>query len=159
MSAPPSAAFALASALRKRRRKKSGATRKTSGERKTDIVLSPTQKQGQRWEDKAADFLQQQGLGILARNLRCKAGEIDLIAMEPDGTLVFIEVRQRSLNSFGRAADTVNHAKQQRLVRAAHFILPLISARFLHSKTPACRFDVMGYDGAELIWLKAAFHT
>lgn len=150
--------FTLAKAARKRRRKRSGGNRPPTAREGNEHLLSPTQKRGLRWEEKAADFLQQQGLAILARNLRCKAGEVDLIALEPEGTLVFVEVRQRMSGTFGRAADTVTNAKQQRIVRTARYLLPMITARFLRGKTPRCRFDVMGYDGPELTWLKAAFH-
>lgn len=157
MNGTPSTAFTLAQAARKRKRPAS--RRQRPRQQGAEVVLSPTQKRGRHWEDKAADYLAQQGLALLARNLSCKAGEIDLIALERDGTLVFVEVRQRRSPRFGRAGDTVNHAKQRRLIRAAYWLLPGITARFLAGRPPACRFDVIGFDDGELTWLKAAFQA
>ena len=156
MNGTPPTAFALAQAARRRRRKRPVSQRQRPRQQGADVVLSPTQKRGRHWEDKAADFLVQQGLALLARNLSCKAGEIDLVALERDGTLVFIEVRQRRSPRFGRAGDTVNHAKQRRLIRAACWLLPGITAGFLAGRPTACRFDVIGFDNGALTWLKAA---
>jgi putative endonuclease len=159
MNGTPTNAFTLAQAARRRRRKRPAGQRQRPRQQGSEIVLSPTQKRGRHWEDKAADFLAQQGLALLARNLNCKAGEIDLVALERDGTLVFIEVRQRRSPRFGRAGDTVNYAKQQRLIRAACWLLPGIRARFLAGRSPVCRFDIIGFDNGELTWLKAAFQA
>ena len=57
-------------------------------------------------EDLAARYLQVRGLKILARNLRCKAGELDLVCLD-DGVLVVIEVRQRGSVEFGGALGSV----------------------------------------------------
>ena len=48
----------------------------------------------------AAEYLRIRGLEILARNLRCKAGEIDLVCVD-GGVLAIIEVRQRESADFG----------------------------------------------------------
>lgn len=159
MSTPLENAFALAADARRRRRKsRRKPTTGTTGDR-TNALLSPTQKVGLRWEECAADFLQRQGLAILARNLCCKLGEIDLIALDPAGTLIFIEVRQRQSRSHGRAADTVTLAKQQRLIRTAQYLLPRIARSYLHGRMPTCRFDVIGYDGSSPTWIKSAFNA
>ncbi|MFX7820786.1 YraN family protein, partial [Acinetobacter baumannii] len=73
-------------------------------------------------EDAALVYLQQQGLRLLERNWRCKAGEIDLI-MQDDATLVFVEVRRRKNDRFGGAAASVTWHKQQKLIRAAQWYL------------------------------------
>lgn len=108
-------------------------------------------------EDAALAHLQRAGLRLVERNYRVaagparRAGEVDLIMREPDGTLVFIEVRARADASHGGAAASVTARKQQRLIYAAqHYLLR-------HASPPPCRFDVVAIDGAELSWLQGAF--
>src|SRR5699024_1446954 len=69
----------------------------------TWLAVSPSQRRGKYAEIKAVHWLQQQKLTILTTNLRCKFGEIDIVAKE-HGILVFIEVRSRSYRHFGDAA-------------------------------------------------------
>ena len=71
---------------------------------------------GARAEDLCAELLRKAGLRILARNWRCRQGEIDLVA-EEDGTLVFAEVRLRRDARFGGAAESVTAAKRPRWSR------------------------------------------
>lgn len=80
-----------------------------------------------------------------------RAGEVDLVMREPDGTLVFVEVRARADGRAGGAAASITAAKRRRLLLAArHFLL-----RYEH--LPPCRFDVVAIDGDRLQWLRAAF--
>ncbi|MDO8350390.1 MAG: YraN family protein [Gallionella sp.] len=106
--------------------------------------------QAERW---AAEYLQQQGLKPVTQNYRSRFGEIDLI-MQDGVTLVFIEVRQRSSTRFGGAAASIDHHKQQRLIRTAqHYLANL-------GRIPPCRFDVVLMDDADGLnaeWLKNAF--
>ncbi len=89
---------------------------------------------------------------MVAQNIRCKVGEIDLIAW--DGPiLVFIEVRYRRKSSFGQALDSVGLAKQLRIRRAAMWWLQ----RYHKEGLPACRFDVVAFDGSRASWVKDAF--
>lgn len=65
------------------------------------------------------------GLGwrVLARNYRLRGGELDLVCSEADGTVVFVEVRQRSSLRFGGAAESLDARKLTRLRRTAdHFL-------------------------------------
>lgn len=101
--------------------------------------------------------LQKQGLRLVERNYRVaagpsrRAGEVDLILRERDGTLVFVEVRARASSSFGGAAASVTPAKQRRLIYAAqHYLMRM-------NTPPPCRFDVVAVEGAEIEWLKGAF--
>lgn len=94
---------------------------------------------------------------LLERNYRVaagpsrRAGEVDLILRDRDGTLVFVEVRARADASHGGAAASVTARKQQSLIYAArHYLLR-------HASPPPCRFDVVAIDGNELTWLQAAF--
>lgn len=108
-------------------------------------------------EDAALVHLQRAGLRLLERNYRVaagpgrRAGEVDLILLDRDGTLVFVEVRARTSASHGGAAASVTARKQQRLIYAAqHYLLR-------HASPPPCRFDVVAIDASELTWLQGAF--
>lgn len=113
-----------------------------------------TKAAGDAAEDRALAHLLGHGLRLVARNYRTPGrggGEIDLVLREADGTLVFVEVRQRSGRAFGGAAASVLPAKQRRIILAArHFIARLPSP-------PPCRFDVVALEGDGVQWLRAAF--
>jgi putative endonuclease len=112
---------------------------------------------GRQAEELARRLLERRGLRLLERNYRWargpsrRAGEIDLVFQEPDGTLVFVEVRARRGNAAGGAAASVDAAKRARLVRAATAYLSRLP------RLPPCRFDVVAIDGEQVEWLKAAF--
>ncbi len=91
-------------------------------------------------ESRAADYLAAQGLAIVARNVRSRFGEIDLVARDGD-VLVFVEVRLRSGGAFGGAAASITRAKQSRLVAAARIYIANLSHE------PPCRFDAVLFDG------------
>jgi putative endonuclease len=102
-------------------------------------------------ENRAERLLVAAGLHILQRNYRCRHGEIDLIAQD-GGTLVFVEVRSRSRQDFGSAAESVTTTKQRRIIAAARHYLSTLP------RLPACRFDVVTLDaGGEPVWIKSAF--
>jgi putative endonuclease len=106
---------------------------------------------GQSAESCAADFLQARGLKLVARNWRCRFGEIDLV-MQDGATLVFVEVRLRSRSDFGGAAASVTPAKQKKLLAAARQYLATLKT------LPPCRFDVVALTGsAAPEWIKDAF--
>jgi len=107
---------------------------------------------GQHAENLAALFLQQQGLKLVARNYRCRFGEIDLIARDGK-TLVFVEVRMRASDQFGGAAASITAGKRHKLLRTARHYLAGAT------RTPACRFDALLVNGADnsVEWLKNAF--
>ena len=92
---------------------------------------------GRQGEDAAAEFLRSSGLRILARNFRTRYGEIDIIAEEGD-TLVFVEVKARTSDKFGRGGASVGAAKQKKIINTA--------ALYLQQKNitdKSCRFDVL----------------
>ena len=83
---------------------------------------------GDRGEELAADFLRgTAGMVVLARNWRCKIGEIDIVALEEEGThttLVFCEVKTRSGLGFGAPLEAITHQKLRRLRHlAAHWLI------------------------------------
>lgn len=107
-------------------------------------------------ERRAEQWLCQQGLTLVQRNAQCRLGEIDLIMRDQD-QLVFVEVRTRFCSRFGGAAASVDWRKQQKLVRAARYLL----SRNPHWSLLPCRFDVIAYEGdsesTPPIWYKDAF--
>ncbi|WP_276808636.1 YraN family protein [Castellaniella defragrans] len=119
---------------------------------------SPTQRQGRAAEARAARHLEARGVRILAVNLRCRAGEIDLVARE-GAVLLFIEVRERRNPVFGGAAASVNRSKQARLIRAAHHFLPRLARLHFGGATPACRFDVVAFEADRPRWIRDAFRA
>jgi putative endonuclease len=116
-----------------------------------------TKARGDAAEALALAYLQGQGLTLLARNYRValgpsrRAGEVDLIMRECDGTLVFIEVRARADTRRGGAAASVTPTKQRHVLRAAQHYLQRLNV------LPPCRFDVVALDGGQLEWLRGAF--
>ena len=70
-----------------------------------------------RWgEQLAADHLSAGGMRVLARNWRDgRRGELDLVGQEPDGTVVFVEVKTRGGHGYGEPAEAVGRVKAARL--------------------------------------------
>ena len=112
---------------------------------------------GAEAEDRALAHLLRQGLVLVVRNHRvargpgARAGEVDLVMRDRDGTLVFVEVRARGSARFGGAAASIDGRKRARIVFAAQSYL----RRF--AVLPPCRFDVVAVDGDRIEWLRAAF--
>jgi len=70
---------------------------------------------GRYGEGLAAQHLAAAGMTVLDRNWRCREGELDLVARDRDGTLVFCEVKTRSSTAFGEPAEAVGRVKARRL--------------------------------------------
>jgi putative endonuclease len=77
---------------------------------------------GARAEERAAQLLLAAGFRILARNFRCRMGEIDIIARRAN-LLIIAEVRLRSSDAFGGAAASVTGRKRARIVRTTRYLL------------------------------------
>lgn len=107
---------------------------------------------GTTQEERAAEFLEQKGMQIIARNYRIRSGEIDLIGT--DGAyLVFVEVKYRADERMGSPLEAVDARKQQTIIRTArHFMM-----RFGYSQDTPCRFDVVGITGDKIEHIKNAF--
>jgi putative endonuclease len=107
----------------------------------------------------AAQYLQSHGVTILASNLRCRAGELDLVCLD-GAVLAIVEVRQRIRSDFGGALASVDARKQRKLIRAT---------QFFWQRTPSwrphrMRFDVIGVEGLpdgthQIHWIKDAFRV
>ena len=107
---------------------------------------------GAQAEALAATFLERRGLKVLARNYRCRMGEIDLVAQD-GATVVFVEVRSRTSSAFGGARASITSAKRQRLLKAARHYLSRLGT------LPRCRFDALLVEGdpPRIEWLRDAF--
>ncbi|MGP5214428.1 YraN family protein [Psychrobacter immobilis] len=133
-------------------------------------LTSPKQRQGSLFEQQACEFLQLQGLILIAQNWQQpKVGELDLIMLETGSawsTLIFIEVRQRQRSGFGGAALSVTASKQRKVIKTAQYFLQ----QHPEYEDYDCRFDVIAYDtvgthiktsGQNIAnqpqWLKGAF--
>ena len=112
-----------------------------------------------RWgEELAAEHLVAVGMQVLARNWTCPEGELDLVARDVDGTVVFVEVKTRAGIGFGQPAEAVGRLKARKL--------RTLACRWLLAHRPPgateLRFDVIGIVGrpgqpARLEHLRAAF--
>jgi putative endonuclease len=92
---------------------------------------------GNRSERAAAKHLRSLGYKIVARNFRCKIGELDLVALDGK-TVVFAEVRSTEHAKTERPALSVDLAKQKRLTQLALYFLQ--RKKLLNH---AARFDVL----------------
>ncbi len=115
---------------------------------------------GRYGEQCAADHLAAAGLEILARNWRCRAGELDIVAR--DGSqLVFVEVKTRSSLAFGTPAEAVDRTKSARIRQLA--LRWIMAQRELGEPVfwSALRFDVVsvvrGRAGLEIAHLEGVF--
>ena len=96
------------------------------------------------WEDEAARRLEAKGYKILARNVRTRRSDLDIVAL--DGCdVVFVEVKARASDDFGGPAEAIDRKKRMRLVSAAKEFLVRE-----HWFDRPCRFD------AVLIWIDSS---
>ncbi|MHC4711962.1 MAG: YraN family protein [Planctomycetota bacterium] len=95
------------------------------------------EKPGNFWEGEAAEFLRKEGYRIIARNIRMRRGEIDIIA-DDGNEIVFVEVKQRGTLEFGGGEYAIGRKKRRRLLSAAKEYL----ARERLFDQP-CRFDTV----------------
>jgi len=94
-------------------------------------------KLARKGEKLAARFLRKCGYRLLARNYRCPAGEIDIIALDAE-TLVFVEVKTRRSEAAADIEQAVTPAKQRQLARVARY--------YVHERgaeARPCRFDIL----------------
>ena len=88
-------------------------------------------------EEEAVEYLKGKGYKILERNYSTKVGEIDVIAQDGE-YIVFVEVKRRSDDRYGRALEAVTPAKITKIVRCAEWYLSS------HRKYNAdVRFDIV----------------
>lgn len=106
---------------------------------------------GTAYEDRAAEFLKENGLTILERNYRNRRGEIDIVAR--DGIyLVFCEVKYRKNAAYGYPAEAVTPHKQHIITEVAKYYL--LTHQQMNSYV---RFDVIAILGDSIDWIRNAF--
>ncbi|MDR3287995.1 MAG: YraN family protein [Peptococcaceae bacterium] len=113
---------------------------------------------GRAGEDYAAQLVARSGLKIIERNYRCPRGEMDLIALDKERTLVFVEVRTRSSGRAGWGEESVTAAKMKRMRLIANYYLLDRGYR----DWPPLRFDLVALrwreqGEPESRWLQAIF--
>lgn len=106
---------------------------------------------GHAGEVKAAEFLKEKKYKILARNFRTRIGEIDIIAEDGD-TVVFVEVKTRSDDSFGSPSEAVGYKKREKYFMVAEEYL-LKEGR----ENAPCRFDVIEIRDGQINHIENAF--
>jgi putative endonuclease len=111
-----------------------------------------TRSKGRQGENEAADYLVSIGYNIISRNYQTKRGEIDCIAQDQAGTLVFVEVKAAMSERFGHPAFWVTRAKQRTIATLARLYL----AEHNITSRP-CRFDVITIYKGKLEHIKNAF--
>ncbi|CAH9019337.1 YraN family protein [Candidatus Nitrosacidococcus sp. I8] len=118
--------------------------------------MSKNTNRGIQAERLACDHLLAHGLSLIQRNYRCPYGEIDLI-MEDRDSLIFVEVRYRTHDSFGSALESITTTKQHKIIATAQHYLQQMKII-----DKPCRFDAIGITpkqetNSRIIWLVNAF--
>ena len=112
---------------------------------------------GRAGEDLAAAWYEARGYEVLARNWRCREGELDLIARR-GGLVVFCEVKARSSAAFGLPAEAVGPLKQARLRRlAALWFADRSRSSSGRASGGRARFDVVSVLAGQVEVIEAAF--
>ncbi len=103
-------------------------------------MLNASQRLGRRGEDRAVRFLESLGWEVLERNWRCREGEVDIVAHDPESdALVVVEVKTRSGTDYGSPLEAITFAKVMRLRQLA-----AIYAREHRSRARLLRVDAIG---------------
>lgn len=118
------------------------------------MVWLSKRQSGEHYETLAEQYLIRQGLSSIERNFHSKGGELDLI-MQEGTTIVFIEVRYRSNQHYGHAAETVTQSKMHKLIKTANVWL-MEQGKSAH--TTDFRFDLVALhqQGKQIEWIKNA---
>lgn len=121
-----------------------------------DIRRVLPRERGKAAETQACRFLVNQGLELIARNYRCRSGEIDLIMRDGQST-VFVEVRYRGNTHFASGAETIDRRKQSKLsATAMHYLQSHPDAAAYPARFDVVAIDVKRGDG-RLEWICNAF--
>ena len=112
---------------------------------------------GRLWESRAATYLEEHGLSVIARGYRCRLGELDLVCRD-DRQLVIVEVRARSRGALCSAVESIDVHKRRRIVQATRHLL----MRHAEWQAAMIRFDVVAFDAIDapepqIRWIRNAF--
>ena len=105
---------------------------------------------GKRAEDAAAAYVAGLGMRVVARNVRGRGGEIDIVALDGE-TVVFIEVKARASRAFGSALAAVDTRKRGRIRAIAEDYLQVVAPR------ARARFDVLTVEQRTMTLHRNAF--
>lgn len=84
------------------------------------MALTPkASKLGETGEQYVSDYLMKTGNQILSRNWRIREGELDIVAIDRDGLIIFVEVKTRSSIAFGDPLESISHKRLIRIQRLA----------------------------------------
>jgi putative endonuclease len=108
---------------------------------------------GRRGEDAVQRYLEERGYRVLERNYRNHHREVDIIASKGD-VLAFVEVKSRTSGEYGSGIESVNEAKQRRIISVARSYM---YRRGLHNIN--VRFDVASIRGEEIQYIEGAFQV
>lgn len=110
---------------------------------------------GRRGEEIGASFLARRGYQILARNYRCRYGEIDIIAAK-DAKISFVEVKTRTSGDYGSPGAAVTYPKQQKIKSTALTFLQ--EQAIFYQELSFDVLEILVEDGlAKLRWLPGCF--
>lgn len=107
---------------------------------------------GRTYEEKAAEYLKQQGVRLIVSNFRCRQGEIDLVGIH-EHCLVFFEVKYRKDGRCGMPEEAVGVNKQKKICRTSDYFR-ISNKQYQQMQV---RFDVIAVMGEEITWYKNAF--
>lgn len=107
---------------------------------------------GNKYENLACEFLLSNNVKVIDRNFRNRFGEIDIIGIDENSYIVFIEVKYRKNPSMGLAVESVSLKKAKQIQKIANYYIYLNS---LFNKD--VRFDIVAIDDDKVTWIKDAF--
>ncbi|KMQ52862.1 hypothetical protein CHISP_0083 [Chitinispirillum alkaliphilum] len=113
-----------------------------------------TREKGRAGENRAIEYLLSTGYSILTRNYQTRNGEIDCVAHDVDGTIVFVEVKTATSLSAGNPLGWITLGKQKKLANLAK---RFIYEHQMHNKP--CRFDVISIVNGKIDHIKNAFFS
>ncbi len=107
---------------------------------------------GKKGENRAAAFLEEAGLHVVARNVRSPYGEVDVIALDGDD-VVFVEVKAWNRLGYDALAEGVGRGKQRRIIETARDFL----SKHTEFDGFSVRFDVIFIRGGQCDHIVSAF--
>lgn len=114
--------------------------------------MKDTYEQGIAGESEAEEYLSSLGMKPLCRRWKCACGEIDLILLDTDNTIVFVEVKKRRTGQPGTGLYAIDRKKQKRVSQAA--LLYLVK----YGKTEYnVRFDAVEVHSGQITYIRDAF--
>jgi putative endonuclease len=84
------------------------------------VALTPkASKLGENGEQFVADYLTKIGYQIMSRNWRVREGELDIVARDQNGLIIFVEVKTRTSIAFGDPLESIDRKKLFRIQKLA----------------------------------------